>query len=80
MISQRELRNNSAEVMNAVEGGETMIVSRNGVPVAELRPIPHRALVPTAELRRAGADGARIDYAAMREEMDELFGEDRIGG
>lgn len=77
-ISQRELRNNSAEVMNAVEGGETLIISRKGVPVAELRPIPRRALVATAELRQAWADGSRLSYAAMRAEMDALFDEDRI--
>lgn len=77
-ISQREFRNNSAEVMNAVEGGETVIVSRNGVPVAELRPIPRRALVATAELKRAWADGSRLSYAAIRAEMDELFGDERI--
>lgn len=65
--------------MNAIEGGETVIVTRNGVPVAELRPIPHRSLVPTAELQRACADGARIDYAAMRGELDDLLGEERVG-
>jgi len=75
-IGQRELRNNSAEVMDAVAGGETLIVSRNGVPVAELRPIPQRALVPTAELRRTWADGSRLSYATMRAEMDELLAED----
>jgi prevent-host-death family protein len=78
-ISQRELRNNSAEVMDAVEGGETMIISRNGIPVAELRPIPRRALVATTELRRAWADGSRLSYAAMRDEADRLLGEDLIG-
>jgi antitoxin (DNA-binding transcriptional repressor) of toxin-antitoxin stability system len=66
--------------MDAVESGETVIVSRNGVPVAELRPIPRRALVPTAELRKAWADGAHLSYATMRAEMDELFGEERIDG
>lgn len=79
-ISQRELRNNSAEVMDAVEHGETLIVSRNGVPVAELRPLPRRALVATAGLKQAWADGSRLSYAAMRAEMDELFGAERIDG
>lgn len=65
---------------NGVEGGDTLIVSRNGVPVAELRPIPRRALVATAELKQAWADGSQLSYAAMRAEMDELFGEDRIDG
>ena len=38
-ISQRELRNENAKVMDAVAGGETFIVTRNGEPVAEIRPI-----------------------------------------
>jgi prevent-host-death family protein len=38
-ISQRELRNDNAEVMRAVERGETFTVTRRGVPVARLSPI-----------------------------------------
>jgi prevent-host-death family protein len=38
-ISQRELRNDSGAIMRRVEQGERFIVTRNGVPVAEL--IPH---------------------------------------
>jgi antitoxin (DNA-binding transcriptional repressor) of toxin-antitoxin stability system len=41
VISQREFRNNSA-VMDAVEAGETYHVTRNGVEIAELRPLSHR--------------------------------------
>ncbi|MFD5827787.1 type II toxin-antitoxin system Phd/YefM family antitoxin [Lentzea sp. NPDC060358] len=40
VISQREFRNHSAAVMDAVEAGETYHVTRNGVEVAELRPLP----------------------------------------
>jgi prevent-host-death family protein len=39
-IAQRELRNDNAEVIRRVEAGETFVVTRNGVPVAELRPLP----------------------------------------
>lgn len=37
-ISQREFRNHSAAVMDAVEAGGTYHITRNGVEVAELRP------------------------------------------
>ncbi|MGH3910811.1 MAG: type II toxin-antitoxin system Phd/YefM family antitoxin, partial [Pseudonocardiaceae bacterium] len=37
-ITQREFRNNSAAVMDAVEAGETYHITRNGTEVAELRP------------------------------------------
>lgn len=46
LIPQRELRNDSAEIMRRVEAGETFVVTRNGKPVADL--VPHRpADVPT---------------------------------
>lgn len=37
-ISQRELRNDSGEIMRRVEAGERFTVTRNGVPVADLLP------------------------------------------
>jgi prevent-host-death family protein len=43
---QRELRNQSAAVLREVEAGQTIIVSRNGMPVGELRPIRRRHFVP----------------------------------
>ena len=38
-ISQRELRNDSAGVLRAVEQGDTFTVTRRGVPVAQIGPI-----------------------------------------
>jgi prevent-host-death family protein len=40
-ISQRELRNESGEIMRRVEQGECFTITRNGTPVADL--IPYRA-------------------------------------
>ncbi|EQD57566.1 prevent-host-death family protein, partial [mine drainage metagenome] len=46
-ITQRELRNESAAVLREVQAGQTIIVTRNGVPVAELRQIqPRRFVAP----------------------------------
>lgn len=39
MIAQRELRNNNADILNRVEAGESFIVTRNGVAVADV--VPH---------------------------------------
>jgi len=41
-IAQRELRNNNAEILNRVEAGESFVVTRNGVAVADV--IPHAKL------------------------------------
>lgn len=38
-ISQRELRNDNAQIIHGVELGETYTVTRRGVPVARLGPI-----------------------------------------
>ncbi|MCO1338290.1 hypothetical protein BJH93_05180 [Kocuria polaris] len=41
-ISQRELRNDNAEIMRGVEQGETYEVTRRGVPVARIVPADGR--------------------------------------
>lgn len=37
-ITQRQLRNDSGEIMRGLDAGETYVVTRNGVPVGELSP------------------------------------------
>lgn len=77
-ITQREFRNNSAAVMDAVEAGETYLVTRNGVEVAELRPLARRRRLSAEELIERHRRLPRVDHAEMRREADEVFGEDRI--
>ncbi|WP_330273560.1 type II toxin-antitoxin system prevent-host-death family antitoxin [Lentzea sp. NBC_00516] len=80
VISQREFRNHSAAVMDAVEAGETYHVTRNGVEVAELRPLPRRRKLTAEELVERHRTLPRVDHAGMRHEADEFFGdEDRVG-
>ncbi|HSY96219.1 MAG TPA: type II toxin-antitoxin system prevent-host-death family antitoxin [Steroidobacteraceae bacterium] len=69
-ITQRELRNQSAAVLREVEAGRTIIVSRNGTPVGELRPIKRRRFVPRAAIVDAAAKAARIDGAQFRADLD----------
>ncbi len=38
-IAQRQLRNNNAEILDRVEAGESFVVTRNGVAVADV--VPH---------------------------------------
>jgi prevent-host-death family protein len=78
-ITQREFRNNSAAVMDAVEAGETYVVTRNGVEVAEVRPVTRRRRLTAEELIDRCRRLPRVDHAQMQSEADELFGEDRIG-
>jgi len=71
-IAQRELRNDNAKVIDAVAAGESFVITRNGVPVAELRPIQamRRTFVPTSELLVLGAAGPRIDRERFRADLD----------
>jgi prevent-host-death family protein len=39
VIAQRELRNNNADILNRVEAGESFVVTRNGLAVADV--VPH---------------------------------------
>lgn len=71
-IPQRELRNANAKVIAAVAAGESFVVTRNGVPVAELRPIerPRRNFVPKAELTALAAEGPHVDLTQFRADLD----------
>ncbi len=69
-ITQRELRNQSASVLREVEAGMTLIVSRSGTPVGELRPIRRRRFVACAVIADAAVRAARIDGAEFRADLD----------
>jgi prevent-host-death family protein len=69
-ITQRELRNDSAAVLRDVEGGQIITVTRNGTPVAELRPIPPRRFISRATIAEAGRRAPRVDLARLRADLD----------
>ena len=72
-ISQRELRNDSGAVLRAIEAGEDFVVTRNGTPLAELRPLRRRRTVSRADLVRAGAQLSAIDAARFRTDLDSMI-------
>ena len=60
-ISQRELRNDNAEVVRAVEAGESFVVTRRGVPVARLVPLDaERRTAPRRSARRGWSGRSRV--------------------
>ena len=71
-ITQRELRNESAAILRDVQAGQSMIVTRNGTPVAELRPISPRRFVSRDVIARAAATAPRIDAARFRADLDAI--------
>jgi antitoxin (DNA-binding transcriptional repressor) of toxin-antitoxin stability system len=62
--------------MRALDRGEDFIVTRNGVPVGELRPIGRPQFVSTAVLQAAMAGAPHIDYKRFREDIDAYVDQD----
>lgn len=75
-ITQRELRNGSGKIMRALDRGEIFVVTRNGVPVGELRPLPRRRYVPAAEVMAAFNLAPRLDRDRFRRDLDRLVDQD----
>lgn len=73
-IAQRELRNDNAQVIDAVASGESFVITRNGVAVAELRPIrrTERRFVPKAEVIALAASGPHVDLGQFRSDLDRV--------
>lgn len=74
-IASRELRNDTAGVLRRVEAGESLTVTSNGRPVAQLVPLPRagRRWMPRSELIRLLRE-AQAD-PGLREDLRELAGE-----
>lgn len=70
LISQRELRNDSAAVLREVQSGRSLIVTRNGVPVAELRPVAAGRFVPRAVIAAAITAAPPVDIGTFRADLD----------
>jgi antitoxin (DNA-binding transcriptional repressor) of toxin-antitoxin stability system len=75
-ITQRELRNGSGKIMRAVDRGVSFVVTRNGVPVGELRPLPRPEFVSAAEVAAAFASAPRVDGKRFRRDLDALIDQD----
>jgi len=78
-IPQRDLRNDNAKVIEAVAAGETFVVTRNGEPVAELRPIrpARRTFISRDEVAELAGAAVRIDYRRFRDDLDQMIDQGR---
>lgn len=68
-VTIRDLRNHGGEVIERVIAGEQLIVTRDGKPVAELRPLRRHPLNAGALLAR-WSRLAPIDPDALRADVD----------
>jgi prevent-host-death family protein len=71
-VTIRELRNKGGEVIDRVIAGEVLTVTRGGVPVARLVPLPRRPLT-AAELIERRRNLPPLDPYQLRRELDEII-------
>ena len=69
-ITQRELRNESGEIMRELDRGESFVVTRNGIAVGELRPLRRRSFVTSATATAAFSTAAPVDAHRFRRDVD----------
>jgi prevent-host-death family protein len=68
-VSVRDLRNHGGDVLDSVMRGESVTVTRQGKPVAELRPIPEEG-TPATLLAQRWQTIPIVDLAALRADLD----------
>lgn len=75
-ISQRELRNDSGRIMRALDEGRSFVVSRNGRPMGELRPLRRDRLVNAGLVAAAFHGAPPVDTQQFRDDLDALIDQD----
>jgi prevent-host-death family protein len=71
-VSVRELRNYGGQILDRVEGGESMTITRDGKPVARLIPLPTPRLTSAALLER-WRNVPAIDGDALRDDISQVL-------
>jgi prevent-host-death family protein len=70
-ITQRDLRNRSKEIMDAVENGQAFTVTRDGHRIGELIPLRRRRrYVPRGEFAAMSRSASAIDLEIFRGDQD----------
>lgn len=75
-ISQRQLRNDSGEIMRALADGETFVVTRNGVAVGRLTPVGPRQFVRRDAVQATFERAGMVDAARFRADVDRHAAQD----
>jgi prevent-host-death family protein len=71
-VSIRDLRNHGGEVIDRVERGERLTVTRDGRRVAELRPLGRVPVIARVLVER-WSRVPRIDPEGLRRDLDEVI-------
>lgn len=71
VISERELRNDSGRIMRALDEGRSFVLTRNSVPVGELRPLRRKRLVDVRLVTELFRGAPRVDGNRFRYDLAE---------
>jgi antitoxin (DNA-binding transcriptional repressor) of toxin-antitoxin stability system len=69
-ITQRELRNNSGDIMRQLDQGQSFVVTRNGIPVGELSPLRRHRFIGAEAAVAAFRDAPPVDFDRFRADLD----------
>jgi prevent-host-death family protein len=70
-ITQRDLRNRSKEIMDAVQNGQSFTVTRDGHQIGELIPLRRRRrFVSRAEFAAMSQTAPAVDVEAFRADQE----------
>lgn len=69
-ISQRQLRNDSGAIMRGLNDGTSYVVTSNGVPVGELKPLRAHRFVRADVVLRIFAPAPPVDLEQLRADLD----------
>ena len=75
-ITQRELRNDSGEIMRQLDEGESFVVTRNGVPVGELSPLRRHRFVRSDTAVALFRQAPAVDLGQLRDDLDRVVSQD----
>lgn len=75
-MTQRELRNESGEIMRGLDRGDTFVVTRNGVPVGELVPLRRHRFVAAEAAVELFRGAPALDYERLRSDLDAVASQD----
>ena len=75
-ITQRELRNDSGQIMRDLDQGETFVVTRSGVPVGELVPLRRHRFITAEAATAMFHDAPPLEYEKFRSDLDDYADQD----
>lgn len=75
-ITQRELRNDSGEIMRKLDEGEAFVITRNGIPVGELTPLRRHRFVAAEAAVALFRTAPSVDYERLRADLDAFADQD----